>query len=328
MQRLLACFILVILIVPYSVYPRWYKGNTHAHTVNSDGDSSPDAVARWYKEHDYDFVVITDHNFLTPVHGLNGLLAAEEKFLVLSGEEVTDRFESPPGRTFALHLNAINLSRTLPPAGGGSVHEVLQANLDSVNAAGALAQINHPNFHWSISAENLYNLKGYVLFEIWNTSTNCNNLGGGGYPGTEALWDSVLTMGRLVYAVASDDAHEFKVQGPQYSNPGGGFVQVRADSLEPKALAAALERGDFYSSTGVTLKDIKITGKSYTVEFEQRGQTRHTVYFIGRGGKVLQTSYDSPAVYRITGKESYVRAKIVDSNGRVAWTQPVLTDRD
>jgi len=328
MQRLLTCFILAILLIPNSAFPRWYKGSTHTHTINSDGDSSPDAVARWYKEHDYNFVVITDHNFLTPVHGLNGLLAAGEKFLVLSGEEVTDKFETPGGRFFALHLNAINLGRTLPPAGGGSVHEVLQANIDSINAAGALVQINHPNFHWSISAENLSDLKGYLLFEIWNTSTDCNNVGGGGYPGTEALWDSVLTGGRLVYAVASDDAHEFKVRGPQYSNPGEGFVLVRADSLEPKALVAALERGDFYSSTGVTLKEIAITEETYTVEFAREGQTRYTVYFIGRGGRVLQTSYESPAVYRITGQEGYVRAKIVDSNGRVAWTQPVLTDSD
>ena len=37
---------------------RWFKGNLHTHTVNSDGDSSPDAVARWYKEHDYDFLAM------------------------------------------------------------------------------------------------------------------------------------------------------------------------------------------------------------------------------------------------------------------------------
>ena len=30
--------------------PRWYKGNTHTHTVNSDGDSTPDEVVRWYRE--------------------------------------------------------------------------------------------------------------------------------------------------------------------------------------------------------------------------------------------------------------------------------------
>jgi len=328
MRRALAFLLVSLFFVPFAVYPKWYKGNTHTHTVNSDGDSSPDVAVRWYRENGYDFVVITDHNFLTPVDGLNSIFAAKEKFVVLSGEEVTDKFENPAGRSFALHLNAINLGRTLPPAGGHSVHQVLQANLDSINSAGALAQINHPNFHWSIDAEQLYSLNGYVLLEIWNISTNCNNLGGGGYPGTEALWDSVLSRGRPVYAVASDDTHEFKVWGPQYSNPGGGFVQVRADSLEPNALVAALKQGDFYASTGVTLKDVRVTEQSYTVEFDEQGQTRHTVYFIGDGGRVLAAAYKSPAVYRITGKEGYVRVKIADSNGRVAWTQPVFTNID
>ena len=28
----------------------WWKGNLHAHTLNSDGDSTPDDVVRWYRE--------------------------------------------------------------------------------------------------------------------------------------------------------------------------------------------------------------------------------------------------------------------------------------
>jgi hypothetical protein len=37
---------------------RWFKGNTHTHTVNSDGDSTPDAVVTWYREQRYHFLVI------------------------------------------------------------------------------------------------------------------------------------------------------------------------------------------------------------------------------------------------------------------------------
>ena len=103
---------------------------------------------------------------------------------------------------------------------------------------------------------------------------------------------------------------------------------MRADNLTAEALVAALERGDFYSSTGVTLNDITVTEEAYTVEFDEQRRTRHTVYFIGSGGKMLATAYQSPAVYRFTGKEGYVRAKIVDSNGRLAWTQPVFTNSD
>ena len=68
---------------------RWYKGNTHTHTLNSDGDSTPDEVVRWYREHGYQFLVLTDHNYLTSVDGLNALHGAAEKFLVVRGEEVT-----------------------------------------------------------------------------------------------------------------------------------------------------------------------------------------------------------------------------------------------
>ena len=37
---------------------RWFKGNTHTHTLNSDGDSTPDDVVRWYREHRYDLSLI------------------------------------------------------------------------------------------------------------------------------------------------------------------------------------------------------------------------------------------------------------------------------
>jgi predicted metal-dependent phosphoesterase TrpH len=78
----------------------WFKGNLHTHTLNSDGDSTPDDVVRWYREHGYNFVTLTDHNYLTSVDGLNALHGADDQFLVMKGEEVTDRFQTKP-----VHLN-------------------------------------------------------------------------------------------------------------------------------------------------------------------------------------------------------------------------------
>jgi hypothetical protein len=43
---------------------RWWKGNTHTHTWWSDGDTPPELVAQWYKEHGYNFLVFTDHNVI------------------------------------------------------------------------------------------------------------------------------------------------------------------------------------------------------------------------------------------------------------------------
>src|ERR1700742_3264754 len=52
----------------------WYRGNTHTHTTNSDGDSSPFDVASRYKALGYNFVFITDHNKFTDVNTINGQL--------------------------------------------------------------------------------------------------------------------------------------------------------------------------------------------------------------------------------------------------------------
>src|SRR5688572_24689968 len=70
---------------------RWYKGNLHTHTTNSDGDSSPEDVVRWYKANGYDFVAITDHEHITAVDGLNSEFGKDGAFLVIRGQEVTDR---------------------------------------------------------------------------------------------------------------------------------------------------------------------------------------------------------------------------------------------
>lgn len=43
---------------------RYVKGNVHTHTYWSDGDDFPERVARWYKDHGYDFLVMTDHNMI------------------------------------------------------------------------------------------------------------------------------------------------------------------------------------------------------------------------------------------------------------------------
>ena len=104
---------------------RWYKGNTHTHTLNSDGDSTPDEVVRWYREHGYQFLVLTDHNYLTSVDGLNALHGAAEKFLVVRGEEVTSTVNSK-----AVHINGLNVSSLVAAPSGTNLVEVMQQSVD------------------------------------------------------------------------------------------------------------------------------------------------------------------------------------------------------
>ena len=93
-----------------------------------------------------------------------------------------------------------------------------------------------------------------------------NNLGGGDVPGLEAAWDAILSSGVLLYGIAVDDAHTFKEPGNRdLAGPGRGWVVVRAARLEPRAILEAMERGDFYASTGVELTDYEVTPNAMTV---------------------------------------------------------------
>ena len=63
------CSAMLLAVVARAARPdadsrNWYKGNTHAHSLWSDGDEFPEMVADWYKSHGYDFLAISDHDRL------------------------------------------------------------------------------------------------------------------------------------------------------------------------------------------------------------------------------------------------------------------------
>ena len=299
---------------------KWYKGNTHTHTLNSDGDSTPEDVVRWYREQRYHFLFITDHNVVTAVDGLNAVHAMPERFLLVRGEEVTDQAAGKP-----VHLNLLGGAGVVAPQGGAAVAEAIRRDVAAISAAGGVISINHPNFGWAMTAADLTAGRGAHLLEILNGHPMVNNDGGGGMPGAEALWDSMLTAGLRVFGAASDDMHHLKQPwSASAARPGQGWVVVRAPALTADAVLAALASGDFYASTGVELSDIRATPERLTVTIKAQEYAKYTVQFIGRGGRVLKEALTSPATYDIAGDEGYVRARVLDSNGGRAWTQPVF----
>ena len=222
----------------------WFKGNLHTHTLNSDGDSTPDDVVRWYREHGYNFVTLTDHNYLTSVDGLNAVHGAADKFLVIKGEEVTDRFGEKP-----IHINGLAPDTFIKPPGGTSVVNMVQNMVDAIRRRGGAPSINHPNFGWAIAGDELAQVQRTRLFEVFNGHPTVNNLGGGGVPGLEEVWDRMLSSGKLLYGIAVDDAHYFKrPEDKTAPRPGTGWVFVQAlRGSTPRAIVDAVERGDFYS---------------------------------------------------------------------------------
>jgi hypothetical protein len=295
------------------------------------------------------------------------MFEAPGEFLLLTGEEITDREGA--------HVNAFNLERAILPRGGESTAERTRNNLAAVEEARlaggrpTVAIVNHPNFLWTLTAEEIAAIPGARLFEVRSGHTMVNDAGDALRAGTERIWDVILSLrhavgGEPIFAVATDDAHDFRADSDTISRPGRGWVMVRAPALAPDALVTALAAGDFYASTGVTLRDVVTDGRRMRITIEGRPGVTYRTQFIGTRasaslesepvldsdgtvlrttrrygsgvGEVLAETAGTVAEYRFRGDERYVRAKVTASvpqvdptTGKVmpaqsAWTQPVF----
>ena len=111
---------------------QYYKGNLHTHTTYSDGDTQPEGVIQWYRDHGYNFLSITDHNFLLNVGDYTDLQDAG--FILIPGNEISDSYDGK-----SLHLLALGLhDEGLKPVGGDSTAATLQNNATAIRQAGAV----------------------------------------------------------------------------------------------------------------------------------------------------------------------------------------------
>jgi hypothetical protein len=376
----------------------WYKGNTHTHSLWSDGNDFPEMISDWYKERGYDFLAMSDHNVLArgekwmseaaiekrrgalgkPVvgkyrarfgdewvvtrKGADGmpevrlrtleeyrtLLEKQDKFLLLQAEELSAGLGKVP-----IHINAVNLTEPiLPSKEGTSIQEVMRRNLQLVAEQMAktgrpmLAHVNHPNFQWALTAEDLAHVVEDRYFEVFNGHPKVYVLGDEHRAGYERMWDISNTIrcaelkAPLLMGIASDDSHQY--HGGDVS-PGRGWVMVRAKKLEPNALTEAMLRGEFYASTGVLLDDVSFDAASRTLKLKiqtKPGVKYHTVFrgtlksydrtvrevkspagdphpvrleYSADVGKILAESDDAEPTYKLTSEELFVRATVTST---------------
>jgi hypothetical protein len=319
--------------------PRWLKGNTHTHTdFSRDSHTAPRDVVRWYREHDYDFVVFTDHELVTGLDDADGLLVGWGSELTHNPEQCDPPPPEPHGHC-RIHVNALFVSERPEGKLDWSDDAVIprvdkyQLAFDQARALGGLIQVNHPNWHWGIDGAMLYELagRGARLVEIANQAFVPWNVGRDGkYPSMTEIWDDALTRGATIWGVASDDAHNYydvpfqreKRMGYGYP-PGYGFVMVWSKpNLDD--IRAAMDAGRFYSSTGVYLDVAEVRGGSYVIRVRADNFPPHTIRFIGAGGAELATQSGEAASFRLAdAPPGYVRAEVVNKYGQRAWTQPV-----
>ena len=300
----------------------WFKGNTHTHTKESDGDSSPEVVALWYKSHGYRFLVLSDHNVFTDPARLAALV--DSTFLLIGGEEVTTQFERKP-----VHVNGLALRERVAPQSDSTLLGTLQRNVDAIRAVAGIPHINHPNFRWAFGLRELLQVRNDTLLEIYNGHPTVHNEGGDDSPGMEAVWDSLLSNGKRIYGIAVDDAHHFQGEfARDRANPGRGWVAVAATRLDADELMRNLERGLFYASSGVTLDSVAVSVSALHLHIRPDGDFKYTTTFIGNDGRVLaRVGGTAPTLTLDPASHAgltYVRARVDDSGGAKAWVQPLF----
>ncbi|MQG18410.1 MAG: PHP domain-containing protein [SAR202 cluster bacterium] len=301
---------------------KWFKGNIHCHTTNSDGDADPEFVVDWYKRHGYNFLVVSDHNHLTIIDYAEK--SNDTDFIMIPGEEVT----TFAANSIPVHINAIGIHTLVEPHDHDDVKETLQQNINAIISAGGLASINHPNYKWALTHQDISSVDGATMLEVFNGHPASNNLGSANKLSVEQIWDQVLSSGKLIFGVATDDSHKYYDFTPELSNPGRGWLNVKASKLTQDSIMNSLRKGDFYSSTGIQLKEINCGKEFLEIEIAENPKElnlsmEYETIFTGFLGKELEKTSGCDANYQFRGDEVYVRATVTGSNGFKAWTQPV-----
>ncbi len=286
---------------------------------------------------------------LRPFYEYRSLFEERGAFLMMEAEEITDNFQRIP-----VHLNAANLAEYIPPQRGENIREVMRNNLVAIDRQAEeqrraiLGFMNHPNFGYALTAEDMAHVTEMRFFEVFNGHTGVNNSGDRFRPGLDEMWDIICAI-RIAelgspppYGLATDDAHNYHGHSA-VSIVGRGWVMVRSTHLTPESLIRAIEAGDFYASTGVELREVgydadyaelfveiePVPGESYTIEFigtregvdltgeprtnDDGEPIRTTMRYSEQVGEVFERVEGTSATYRLRGDDLYVRARITSS---------------
>ena len=341
-----------------------YKVNLHCHTVISDGKMTAEQLKRDYMAEGYSAVAFTDHDILIPHNdltddrfvALNGLEYAIGSQSRIPGGKTChfcavalepDNFVQPCwhrekyrgcgcSRFFRVRAQ---FDPNEPDYNRSYSRECISDMMQKVRAAGFFVTYNHPAWSRETALEYL-GYDGMHAMEICNFS--CRTTGAVEY--VPAIYDEMLRAGKRIFCTATDDTHcavtpetgSSPAVAPSYCPTShilgggafGGFVMIRAEKLEYRALTRALVAGDFYASQGprieeLTLEDGVLTAKTSPARrilFTFGNQRFAHGTFAGRGNVVTE------AACKIPDNAVYVRLTVEDAEGYHANTRAFFLD--
>jgi hypothetical protein len=271
----------------------WLRGNLHAHSTNSDGSRAPQVVVDDYAGRGYDFLMLSDHDYLTAGEELAALAAGD--MVLLAGNEISRH---------GPHMLHVGASGFVEPEADR------QQVLDSVAGAGGFAVINHPNWFARFNhcdQQLLHDWQGYAGLEIYNGVIGRLE----GSPYATDRWDMLLATGRRVWGFAHDDSHSDE-------DVELGWNRVYARERTAAAIIEAMQRGCFYASTGVEITEIAVDGDRIRVATANAQR----IVALQRTAKRFAAVDDTSIEVTVPENAGYVRFECWGAGEQFAWTQP------
>lgn len=264
---------------------RWYRGDLHMHTANSDGSCASQSgkripcpvfmTAQAAAQRGLDFIAITDHNTTSQYEAMRDLQPYFDKLLLIPGREIT---------TFWGHFNVFGFTNFVDyrvVKGGRDVNAVLR----DVQSKGGIASINHAN---APGGEICMGCKWEPTSDVdLNLLTGVEVINGGGpYTFSADFWDRQLERGAKLTAVGGSDNHDASLPVGSGTAIGSPTTAVEADQLSVSAILNGIRRGRVF---------IDLTGSRDKLIDMEAGDSNKSA----RMGGVLEAVAGDPLKFKI-----------------------------
>jgi hypothetical protein len=198
---------------------RWFKGDLHMHTLNSDGIYKTGEVITYARHAGLDFIALTDHNNTQQ----NQEIGNPEGITVLPGMEYTN---------YRGHANLFFTDTTeFAENPLSNTREEMLSTLKAAEQREALVSINHPfdescPWLWGFDVP-------FSLVEVWNAFFKESD------SKAIAWWRNQLKEGKHLVAIGGSDTHRIE-QGRSFGTP---TTYIYARSAGKEDLLEALREG-------------------------------------------------------------------------------------
>ena len=322
----------------------FYKANMHTHTKISDGCYTPEEVKQIYMDRGYSIVAFTDHEVMVPQNHLT-----DENFLAINAVETitSDKWHGGYCYNKTYHINFYAKDPEITHCPVLSAKNIWQ---EHTKAYATQEMIDHPyKNHYSIAGVNdaikratdagflvclnhpVWSSQDYTdymgLHGLWGVEVFNTGCYRGGQHDTPQPMMDLLRSGENVMPIAADDTHSPR-------DVGGGWICVKADRLEYKTVINALERGEFYASTGPEIKELYMEdGMLHVTTSEAVSIALIASYRYHRKVSGTAEAPLTEAVFNLTEFikqnnaheyprcEAFVRLEVRDAAGNLAFTR-------